>query len=237
MAKTFEGKITWLGHAMFAVESRSGKRLVFDPFIEQNPKFPKGYDLSRVDVIAPTHGHFDHFGGSGVELAKKTRATVVCVFELSLWLDSKGVKNVSGMNKGGTQKVSEFTIHMTSAEHSGGNGSDQNPFATPCGYVVEVDGFRIYHAGDTAVFSDMSLIGEMLKPDVALLPIGDFYTMGPASAAKACELLQVARVIPMHWGTFPALVGTPDALREEIQKRGGSTEVIALQPGESWPGK
>ena len=235
MTANFSGKITWLGHAMFVVESKSGKRLVFDPFIEHNPKFPKGYDLSRIDVIAPTHGHFDHFGDSGVALAKKTGATVVCVFELALWLDSKGVKKVSGMNKGGTQKVSDFTIHMTTAEHSGGNGSDQNPFATPCGYVVEADGFRVYHAGDTAVFSDMALIGELLKPDVALLPIGDFYTMGPASAAKACELLRAPRVIPMHWGTFPALTGTPEALRAEIRARGSSTEVIELQPGGTWP--
>jgi L-ascorbate metabolism protein UlaG (beta-lactamase superfamily) len=235
MSPNFSGKVTWLGHAMFVVESKAGKRLVLDPFIEPNPKFPKGYDLSRVDVIAPTHGHSDHFGASGVELAKKTGATVVCVFELALWLDSKGVKKVSGMNKGGTQKVSDFTISMTAAEHSGGIGSDQNPFATPCGFVVEADGFRIYHAGDTAVFSDMALIGELLKPDLALLPIGDFYTMGPPSAAKACELLRVPRVIPMHWGTFPALVGTPAALREEIKKRGGSTEVVELEPGKSWP--
>jgi len=235
MSSNFPGKITWLGHAMFSIESKGGKRLVLDPFVEPNPKFPKGYDLSRVDVIAPTHGHSDHFGASGVDLAKKTGATVVCVFELALWLDTKGVKKVSGINKGGTQRVSDFTISMTTAEHSGGNGSDQNPFATPCGFVVEVDGFRIYHAGDTAVFSDMALIGEMLKPDVALLPIGDFYTMGPPSAAKACELLKVPRVIPMHWGTFPVLTGTPDALRDEIRKRGGSTEVVELEPGESWP--
>jgi len=235
MSANFSGKITWLGHAMFSIESKGGKRLVIDPFIEPNPKFPKGYDLSRVDVIAPTHGHSDHFGASGVDLAKKTGATVVCVFELALWLETKGVKKLSGMNKGGTQKVSDFTISMTAAEHSGGNGSDQNPFATPCGFVVEVDGFRIYHAGDTAVFSDMALIGEILKPDLALLPIGDFYTMGPPSAAKACELLNVRLVIPMHWGTFPVLTGTPEALRGEIRKRGGSAEVIELEPVESWP--
>ncbi|MGH9441154.1 MAG: metal-dependent hydrolase [Thermoanaerobaculia bacterium] len=236
MGEKFSGKVTWLGHAMFAIESKSGRRLILDPFIEHNPKFPKGYDLSRVDVIAPTHGHSDHFGVSGVDLAKKTGATVVCVFELALWLDSKGVQKASGMNKGGTQVVADFAIHMTQAVHSAGTPlSDQNPPSDPCGFVVEVDSFRIYHAGDTAVFSDMALIGELLRPDVALLPIGDFYTMGPASAAKACELLKVPRVIPMHWGTFPALTGTPKALRAEIQKRGGSTEVVELAPGGSWP--
>src|ERR1700688_5034551 len=123
MTKNFSGKITWLGHAMFAIDSKAGKRLVFDPFIENNPKYPKGYDLSRIDVIAPKHGHSDHFGDSGVELARKTGATVVCVFELSVWLGSKGIKSVSGMNKGGTQTVSDFTISMTPAEHSGGDGS------------------------------------------------------------------------------------------------------------------
>jgi L-ascorbate metabolism protein UlaG (beta-lactamase superfamily) len=235
MAK-FGGKVTWLGHAMFLVESTSGKRLVLDPFIEHNPKYPKGFDLSRVDVIAATHGHFDHFGGNGLDLAKRTGATVCCIFELSLWLDARGHRQVSGMNKGGTQSLSDFTIHMTQAIHSSGTSqTEQNPPSDPCGYVIEVDGLRVYHAGDTAVFADMSLIAEMLKPDLALLPIGDFYTMGPASAAKACELLKVATAIPMHYGTFPALSGTAEAFRDEVKKRGLSTEVVKLEPGESWP--
>lgn len=228
-------KITWLGHAMFLLESRSGKRLVLDPFIEPNPKFPKNFDLSRVDVIAATHGHADHFGASGPALAAKTGATVVGVYELSLWLQGKGITKCSGMNKGGTQKLSDFTIHMTQAVHSAGiSGSDQNPTADPCGYVIEADGTRVYHAGDTAVFSDMALVAELLQPDVALLPIGDFYTMGPASAAKACELLRVARAIPMHYGTFPLLPGTAEDFRREVRNRGLKTEVIVLTPGESW---
>ena len=232
---SFEGKLTWLGHAMFAIESKSGQRLVIDPFIESNPKFPKGCDLSRVDVIAATHGHFDHFGGSGLDLARRTKATVCSVFELALWLGEKGYEKVSGMNKGGSQTIGDFTIHMTQAVHSSGTSrGDQNPPSDPCGYVVEIGGFRIYHAGDTAVFSDMALIGELLRPDVALLPIGDFYTMGPTSAAKACELLRVPVAIPMHWGTFPALTGTPDAFRAAVEMRGIDTKVVALEPGESW---
>lgn len=234
--KKFEGRVTWLGHAMFAIESKSGRSLVFDPFIEQNPKYPKGTDLGSVDVIAATHGHFDHFGGSGLSLAKSTGATVCCVFELALWVDAHGHGKVSGMNKGGTQKISDFTIHMTQAVHSSGtSATDQNPPSDPCGYVVEVDGFRIYHAGDTAVFSDMALIGELLRPDLALLPIGDFYTMGPASAAKACELLGVPAVIPMHYGTFPALTGTAAAFRDAVALRGIPTQVVVLEPGGSWP--
>ncbi|HET7452613.1 MAG TPA: metal-dependent hydrolase [Thermoanaerobaculia bacterium] len=234
---TFPGSLTWLGHAMFAIDSRSGQRLVVDPFIDANPKFPRSHDLSRVDVIAATHGHFDHFGGSGLELARRTGATVCGIFELALWLGEQGYGKVSGMNKGGSQKIGDFTIHMTQAVHSSGTAKgDQNLPSDPCGYVIEVDGYRIYHAGDTAVFSDMALIAELLHPDVALLPIGDFYTMGPASAAKACELLRVPAAIPMHFGTFPALTGTADAFRTEVSRRGLATKVVVLEPGERWRG-
>jgi L-ascorbate metabolism protein UlaG (beta-lactamase superfamily) len=233
----FTGKLTWLGHAMFSIESKSGERLVIDPFIASNPKFPAGFDLSRVDVIAATHGHFDHFGGSGLDLARRTGATVCAVFELALWVGGKGYEKVSGMNKGGTQTIGGFTIHMTQAVHSSGTSrGEENPPSDPCGYVVEVDGFRVYHAGDTAVFSDMALIAEMLRPDVVLLPIGDFYTMGPASAAKACELLGAPVAIPMHYGTFPALTGTAEAFRAEVEKRGLATRVAVLEPGKPWHG-
>jgi L-ascorbate metabolism protein UlaG (beta-lactamase superfamily) len=235
--KQFGGKVTWLGHAAFLIESPKGARIAIDPFIGNNPKFPKGFDYGRLDAIAATHGHSDHFGADGVALAKKTDAMVVCIFELALHCQSKGVDMVSGMNKGGSQKVAGIEFRMVQAVHSsGGWGAADNPASDPCGFVLTLpDGFRIYHAGDTNVFSDMALIGELYSPDLALLPIGDYYTMGPREAAKACELLGIARVIPMHWGTFPALTGTPKALKEEIAKRGGKTEVIELAPGQSWP--
>ena len=232
------GKVTWLGHAAFLIETAEGTRIAIDPFIEQNPKFPKGFEYGKLDVIAATHGHFDHFGGDGVALAKKTDAMVVCIFELALFCQSQGVKRVSGMNKGGAQTVAGVEFRMVQAVHSSGTsaGGDRNPPSDPCGFVITLpDGFRIYHAGDTNVFSDMAIIGELYRPDLALLPIGDFYTMGPREAAKACDLLGVTRVIPMHWGTFPALTGTPAVLHEEIGKRGSKTEVIELTPGESWP--
>ncbi len=236
MTKTFDGKVTWLGHAMFCIESRSGKRLVLDPFMRNNPKYPASFALGRVDVIAATHGHFDHFGGDGPELARTTGATVVCVFELALWLGEKGIANASGMNKGGTQTVAGFELTMVNAVHSGGSSrSDDNPPSDPCGYVVRTDDFAIYHCGDTAVFSDMALIAELHRPDLVLLPIGDFYTMGPRAAAKACELLRAPRAIPMHYGTFPALPGTAQAFRDEVRRRGLATEVIVLEPGQSWP--
>ncbi len=232
------GKVTWLGHAAFLIETAEGTRIAIDPFIEQNPRFPKGFEYGKLDVVAATHGHFDHFGGDGVALAKKSGAMVVCIFELGLFCQSEGLDLVSGMNKGGAQTVAGVEFRMVQAVHSSGTtaAGKRNPPSDPCGFVLTLpDGFRIYHAGDTNVFSDMALIGELYRPDLALLPIGDFYTMGPREAAKACELLGVTRVIPMHWGTFPALTGTPAALREEIGKRGAKTEVIELEPGGSWP--
>jgi L-ascorbate metabolism protein UlaG (beta-lactamase superfamily) len=237
--KTFGGRVTWLGHAAFLIESPGGARVAIDPWIGNNPKFPKGFDFGRLDVVAATHGHFDHFGEDGVALAKSSGATVVAIFELAVHCGASGVEKVSGMNKGGSQKVAGVEFRMVHAVHSAGTsgaGRETNFPSDPCGYVLTFeDGFRVYHAGDTNVFSDMSLIGELYEPDLALLPIGDLYTMGPREAAKACELLGVPRVIPMHWGTFPVLWGTPALLRDEIRKRGLSTEVVELAPGGYWP--
>ena len=237
--KQFGGKVTWLGHAAFLFESPEGKRIAIDPWIGNNPKFPKGFDYGRLDAIAATHGHFDHFGDDGIALAKKSGATVVGIFELALHCGANGVDKVSGMNKGGSQAVAGVEFRMVHAVHSAGTsgaGKESNFPGDPCGYVLTFeDGFRIYHAGDTNVFSDMALIAELYSPDLALLPIGDFYTMGPREAAKACELLSVPHVIPMHWGTFPVLPGTPAELREQIGKRGLFTEVVELTPGQSWP--
>jgi L-ascorbate metabolism protein UlaG (beta-lactamase superfamily) len=221
------------------IESPKGVRVAIDPWIGNNPKFPKGFDLGRLDVIAATHGHFDHFGDDGIPLAKKTGATVVAIFELALHCGSNGVEKVSGMNKGGSQTVAGIEFRMVQAVHSAGTsgaGREANFPADPCGYVLTFeDGFRLYHAGDTNVLSDMALIGELYAPDLALLPIGDFYTMGPREAAKACELLGVPRVVPMHWGTFSVLTGTPALLRDELKKRGLATEVVELTPGGFWP--
>lgn len=237
--RTFGGKVTWLGHAAFFIESPKGARIAIDPWIGNNPRFPKGFDYGRLDVIAATHGHFDHFGDDGIVLAKKSGATVVSIFELALHCGANGVEKVSGMNKGGGQTVAGVEFRMVQAVHSSGTsgaGRETNFPADPCGYVLTFeDGFRLYHAGDTSVFAGMALIGELYSPDIALLPIGDFYTMGPREAAKACDLLGAACVLPMHWGTFPALPGTPAALRQELKKRGLSTEVVELAPGQSWP--
>ena len=238
-AKRFGGKVTWLGHAAFLIESPKGVRIAIDPWIGNNPKFPKDFEWGKLDLIAATHGHFDHFGDDGIALAKKTGATVVAIFELALHSGANGVEKVSGMNKGGRQRVSGVEFRMVNAVHSSGTsgaGKENNFPSDPCGYVMTFeDGFRIYHAGDTNVFADMALIGELYEPDLAMLPIGDFYTMGPREAVKACQLLGVNLVIPMHWGTFPALPGTPADLRREIERRGLATQVVELAPGQSWP--
>jgi len=236
--KPFGGRVTWLGHAGFLIESPKGVRIAIDPFVEHNPKFPKAFQFGKVDVVAGTHGHADHFGDDAIALAKKTGATVVGIYELGLWAGSRGIEKASGMNKGGAQTVAGVEFRMVAADHSAGAAGGGGVVYTgePCGYVLTFeDGFRIYHAGDTNVFSDMALIRELYSPDLALLPIGDFYTMGPREAAKACELLRVPRVVPMHWGTFPALTGTPDALRKELAQRGVQTEVVELVPGGTWP--
>jgi L-ascorbate metabolism protein UlaG (beta-lactamase superfamily) len=239
MAKKFGGKVTWLGHAAFLIESPKGARIAIDPWIGNNPAFPKGFDYGKLDVIAATHGHFDHFGDDGIGLAKRTGATVVAVFELALHCGSQGIDRVSGMNKGGSQIAAGVEFRMVHAVHSSGTsgaGKQNNFPSDPCGYVMTFeDGFRIYHAGDTNVTMDMALTGELYRPDLALLPIGDFYTMGPVEAAKACELLGVPRVVPMHWGTFPVLPGKPEALRQALRERSRTCEVIELAPGQSWP--
>lgn len=233
-------KLTWLGHATFLLEAQ-GTRVLIDPWLENNPACPAELkDPGHVDVIAITHGHNDHMQDA-LGLAKKTGATVVAIVEIGDWLEGKGVENVVAMNKGGTAEVAGIKFHMTHALHSstfyyeeeGKSGWEVIHGGEAAGYVIELEGgFKLYHAGDTAVFGDMALIKKLLAPDIALLPIGDFYTMGPRSAAEAVRLLGVKTVIPMHYGTFPALAGTPDELRKETDDIAG-LEVVDLKPGGS----
>jgi len=224
-------EITWLGHGSFQFQLSSGQVVLMDPWIDGNPAYPKGFDIRRVDTICVTHGHFDHIHNV-VPLAKKFGPEVVAIFESCAWLESKGVQKTRPMNKGGSQKAGEVAITMTHAVHSCGILDDGKILygGEAAGYVLRfADGRAMYFAGDTNVFSDMELIRQLYRPELAVLPIGDLYTMSPHEAALACRLLQPRKVIPMHFGTFPALTGTPEQLREAI--RGLDIEVLALEAG------
>ena len=223
-------KLTWLGHAAFRIETPEGKTVIVDPWIMGNPMCPeKDKNVTKLDVMLCTHGHFDHIADA-VELAKKHNPLIVGIPELGGWLEKKGAKQVSSMNKGGTQTVGDIKVTMVHADHSCGiQDGDQIVYGgEACGYVIEfTNGVKMYHAGDTNVFGDMQIIRELYAPEIAMLPIGDHYTMGPREAAYACKLLKPKIVIPMHFGTFPVLTGRPGALHKLVP----DVELLEMKPG------
>jgi L-ascorbate metabolism protein UlaG (beta-lactamase superfamily) len=226
-----ETSITWLGHAAFRVDTPGGKRIYVDPWLE-NPMCPEGEkEPERVDLIALTHGHDDHVGQT-VELAQKFGCPVVAIVELRGWLAGQGVgeEMTEAMNKGGTVEKQGVKITLTDAKHSSSTFEDGRfvYLGEPAGIILEVEnGTRIYFAGDTCVFGDMQLIGRLYEPTVAVIPIGDHYTMGPKEAAVALELLGVDRCVPCHYGTFPLLTGTPDECRKLVR----DCKILAPEPG------
>jgi len=225
---------TWLGHATFLFRSPGGKRILIDPWVATNPACPESAKkIGDLDLILLTHGHADH-AGDAVSLGRSSGARLVAPHELSVWLQGKGLQNVTGMNPGGTLAALGLSVTMVPAAHSSSAEEDGRIvyLGVAAGYVIRFeDGVTIYFAGDTSIFGDMRLIGEMYRPAIGFLPIGDMYTMGPEQAAKACELLGLRQVVPMHYGTFPALTGTPAKLRELVEPRG--IEVLELRPGET----
>ena len=224
-------RITWLGHGSFEFQLPSGQTILMDPWIEGNPAYPKGYQIERVDTICISHGHFDHIHDA-VPLAHKFSPEVVAIYETCHWLESKGVKNCRAMNKGGSQKVGDVTITMTHAVHSCGILDDGKIIygGEAAGYVLRLPDERsFYFAGDTNVFTDMQLIEQLYRPELAFLPIGDLFTMGPREAAVACRMLKAAAVVPMHFGTFPPLAGRPSELSGLLA--GVPTTVWTLEPG------
>jgi L-ascorbate metabolism protein UlaG (beta-lactamase superfamily) len=226
-------ELTWLGHSAFRVDSPGGKRIYVDPFLTGNPKTPDSErDPERCDLIAVTHGHGDHVGDT-VAIHQKFGCPVVAQVELRGWLTDHGVADdgqVCSINKGGSAVVDGLKLTLTDAKHSS-SCPDGTYAGEACGIVLRLeDGFRIYFAGDTNVFGDMSLIGRIYMPDVAVLPIGDHFTMGPREAAVALELLGVARCVPCHYGTFGLLTGTPEELRELAPP---GVQVLSPEPGET----
>jgi L-ascorbate metabolism protein UlaG (beta-lactamase superfamily) len=226
--------ITWLGHAAVHITTPKGTEILIDPFLEHNPKFPKGYKFpGHLDLMLLTHAHMDHIADA-VSMAKKHGPQVVAIYELASWVGSKGVENTVGMNLGGSYKHKDVTITLTEARHSSGlqDGNQVLYGGEPSGLVLTIDGAPVlYHAGDTSLFSDMKLIKELYAPEVGMIPIGDHFTMGPKAAAVATDYLGLKTVIPIHYGTFPQLTGTPAELKEHL--KGKNVEVLTPQPGEA----
>ncbi len=227
-------KVTFYGHATFKVVTPGGMRILIDPWLD-NPQAPKEKDLEVYDLILLTHAHGDHLGNI-LEIARTAATEVVAIHEIQQYLLARGLPNVTGMNIGGSYRTKGLTITMVQATHSSSfqDGNEIIYGGDPCGFVVQMeDGRRFYHAGDTGLFYDMKLIGELYGPEVVMLPIGDHYVMGPREAAYACKLLKPRVVIPMHYGTFPLLTGTPEALKEHLAEFAPNTEVCVLNPGET----
>ena len=225
-------RITWLGHATVLVQTANGTNILIDPFIQNNPKFPKGFELpEKIHYILLSHGHGDHISDA-VPVALKHKSNVVAIYELAAFIGSQGVENITGFNVGGTVQLNDVAVTMVEAKHSAGaEGKNGTQYAgVAVGFVLAVEnGPVLYHAGDTTVFSDMKLIKELYHPEVAMLPIGGFYTMGPREAALAAQFVEPRAVLPIHFGTFPPLKGTPDELAGYLK---GSIEVIRVAPGE-----
>lgn len=238
MAVDRDTTFTWYGHSCLEVKTPGGLVMLIDPWFG-NPKSPRSADsVTQCDILLVTHGHFDHMG-SALQIAARTQPFWPTMHELSLYAGRRlpgGQEAVVGMNQGGTVEHRGVRMTMVRADHSAGDWSDEADvplyLGEPVGFVVELEnGFRFYFAGDTDLFSDMRLIGELHRPELAFLPIGGHYTMDPRTAAIAVDYLGIPDVVPIHWGTFPALAGTPARLREELEKRNVRATVHEMQPG------
>jgi L-ascorbate metabolism protein UlaG (beta-lactamase superfamily) len=226
-------ELTWYGHASMLLTTPAGKRILIDPWKTGNPKWPDGVEPGDIDVLLLTHAHSDHLADAIPMAAAGKPDAVICMIELGDYLEGKGVENVAGMNKGGTIEVAGCWVTLVQASHSSSFVEDDGTYmylGDPVGFIVRTGEVTVYIAGDTCVFGDMALIGRLYKPDVAVLPIGGYFTMDPYEAAEAVRLLGVKKVVPCHYGTFPLLAGTPDQLRKEADDVSG-LEVLDVEPG------
>jgi L-ascorbate metabolism protein UlaG (beta-lactamase superfamily) len=226
-------RVTWLGHSAVHLET-GDQSILIDPFFTGNPRHPAGFEdgLERVDTIVVTHGHEDHIGDAA-RLAQKYGATLVAQFEICMWLNGQGCEKLQPMNTGGEVTQAGVRYAMVQAFHSAGVIRDGQPMAMgdPAGFVIRADGKSLYHAGDTAVFSDMALIQRIYEPKLGFVPVGDRFTMGPETAAIACnEFLDLDVIVPIHWGTFDLLTGDP----KDFARRVTRGRVHLPAPGETF---
>jgi L-ascorbate metabolism protein UlaG (beta-lactamase superfamily) len=224
-------RLTWHGHSTFTLEADSGKRIMFDPFLNDNPKSEiRVEDVDDLDYILCSHGHYDHFGDA-IEVARRTGATLVGTFELVAFAQSKGVQHGHGMNVGGGHMFDFGYVKLTPAVHSGTvDGDEEGRFTSVAhGFLVDMAGKRLYHSGDTALIMEMQLLKG--RVDVALLPIGDNFTMGPSDAAQAVGFIEPRVVIPMHYNTWDLIAQDPEEFRSLV---GAAAEVVVLKPGQSY---
>lgn len=224
----------WLGHSAFKLVSPEGTQIYVDPFLSGNPNTPDDWkDPDEADYILLTHGHGDHVGDT-IDIAKKTGCQVVSIVELSGLLKKHGLPKEQAveMNKGGTIEFDDFSVTMTSANHS---SSFQGEYAgEPAGLIIRFeDDLSIYHMGDTNIFYDLELYGDLYEPDIALVPMGDYYTMGPDEATSAMDLLRPDYAVPIHYGTFPVLTGDPETFKELVEES-TDTEVWIPDAGEDF---